>query len=160
MIILPLALGGYNGYRNGILTEIVGLLHFSVAFIISFKLVGITLSFIRNYFSFHQNQYPQLAFALAIILTMILMQTVGSRFKTEVDYDFPGNWDNIAGAVFGVLKFCFALSFFFWFITSFGEMKEKLTKGAIIFPVVESIGPQMVGGKNKQDLSKAIEKAL
>jgi membrane protein required for colicin V production len=160
VLLIPIIWGAYEGFKKGILSEIVGVLHFSIAFAIAFKLIGFTIKVVDDYFLPNPNFYPQIAFALAIFAALLLMNKVGSRFKTEVDFDFPGNWDNIVGAIFGVLKYCFMLSFLVWFITSFGTMRPTLTDKAFVYPVIESLGPTSVGGKTKQDLSDAIKKAL
>jgi len=160
IILIPLGIGGWLGFKKGILGEIVDLLHFIVAFAISFKLIGFIIKIGQNYFRLNPALESQFVFILAIGITLILLYTVGQRFETNINYDVPGNWDNIVGAVFGVIKYAIAISFFFWFITPFGTMSAKLTDSAAVFPIVRTLAPRLVGGTSYQDLSKAIQEAM
>ncbi|WP_026998905.1 CvpA family protein [Eisenibacter elegans] len=161
VLLFPFAWGAYQGYKNGIIQEIINFLHFMIAFVLCFKVSGIVLKFIdNNYFNFHDNTFAQVAFFFSLGLTIIALKQIGSHFKTETDYDLPGQWDNIVGAIFGLIKYAFIISFALWFLSAFGVMRDDLSRNGFVHVMVEKIGIYAVGGKNKQDISFAILQAL
>lgn len=160
-VLIPLLWGGYQGYMKGLLSEVVSILHFGIAFAVSFKIVGLIFKLIRDYaFAFNAGLYPSLAFACSVLGALALLTTAGRYLKTEIDYDFPGAWDNIIGAGFGVIKYAIVLSFFFWFITGFGSLQPALIQDSFTYSIVESIAYKLVGVETRQDLSDAITRAL
>lgn len=162
IILLPLLWGAYSGYRRGLLSEIVSLLHFIIAFVICFKIIGFIFRLTSQYlFVFHQDTLAQLALASSFVATILLLNTVVSKYlKTEIEFDFPGAWDNIIGAIFGMAKFAVLVSFLFWFSTAFGTMRPKLTDKAMAYPVIESIAPKLLGVNNAKELNAVIRDAL
>jgi len=151
---------GYIGYKNGILKEIVDILHFAVAFALSFKLVGFIYTAVSDYFILNRNIESEIVFFLSFSIALVLLQTVGKRFSTSVEYDFPGQWDNIVGAIFGAIKIAFAVSFFLWIVAAFGVFKPLLTDSASLYPIVKSLAPKAVGGETDNDVSEAIRQAM
>jgi membrane protein required for colicin V production len=161
LIILVLAFGAYKGYSKGILSELVGFFHFAIAFLLCFKILGIIFNIIRNYvFNFNETVYPEFAFACIVGASFALLASLGKYLKTEIEYDFPGAWDNIIGAAFGLVKMAVVLSFFFWFTSGFGSFTINIKKDSALFPVIENISFTMLGVKNDADLSTAITNAL
>lgn len=162
IILIPLLWGGYQGYTKGLLSEVVSILHFGIAFIISFKLVGLLFrKVLEQYvFQFNPNFIAELAFACSVIGALALLTTAGRYLKTEIDYDFPGAWDNIIGAGFGVVKYAIVLSFFFWFIDAFGSLRTNLTGDSYTYSIVQNIAFKIVGVTDDDALSRAIGEAL
>lgn len=161
LILIPLILGAYRGYVSGLLSEVVGVLHFLLAFIVSFKIIGIILKLISAYlFVFNPMLMAQVAFAAATGATFALLMSLGQYLQTEIKYDFPGAWDNIIGAIFGMIKTVVAISFFIWFMSIFGAPKQEQRDSAKLYVIIEIVAPQIVGVKNGQELSRAIRDNL
>ena len=130
VVFLPIAWGGYIGFRKGLLSEVVSILHYSIAFIICFKVVGLVLSLVQDHaFKFDTLLYPRLVFVLGAMLAIFLLNKIGDHFKTEIDYDFPGSWDNIIGAVIGMFKFTVIMTFMIWTLEGTGKFDSKIEKG-------------------------------
>lgn len=163
IMLAPLAWGAYQGYAAGLLSEIVGILHFAIAFAISFKVMGLVINLVQIYiFNFNPNLFAQVAFGCAVGGAFGLLATLGKYLKTEIEYDFPGAWDNIIGAVVGFLKYAVALSFFFWFIHGFGSIQPdlKVSFAKMIYDTIEQFAFQLVGATNYDEISAAIKEAL
>ncbi|MCS6820697.1 MAG: CvpA family protein [Microscillaceae bacterium] len=165
LLLVPIAFGGYQGYKQGLLAQVVSLLHFVLAFMICFKAVGFLLRLINLYiFFFNEVMFPYIGFLLAIVATFVLLDKVGKHFKTEVDYDIPGKWDNIIGAVLGTLRYAFAASFILWFIEGFGTIRlndgEGWQKKGVINPIVKSIALKVSGSQTQDQLARKIREAL
>ncbi len=158
LILAFLGWGGYSGYQKGLLDAVTKMLHFVIAFLICFFLVGAILSLVHKYlFSFQRDIYPEFIFVSSIIASNYLLSFVEQYIKTEIDYDFPGVWDNVVGAVFGTIKHSLILSFCFWFLTGIGSFQPNLTSKSFMYGFVENIALVVSNSKNQEELDKKIE---
>ena len=156
LLIAPLIWGAYKGYVNGILSEIVGILHFAIAFAISFYIISLVIGITHGYlFEFRPEVMAQAIFLISFALSMILLTTAGKYLKTEIEYDFPGAWDNVIGAISGAIKYAVLISFFFWFLTAFGGPKELITNSNT-YPYLKSVAHQIMGVKTDRELNEKI----
>jgi membrane protein required for colicin V production len=153
--------GAYKGFQLGLLEEIVNVLHFIIAFLVSFKVVGLILSLVNKYlFEFRPEVYPEFVFAVAILVSFYLLTLLQQYLKTEIDYDLPGNWDNIVGAVFASIKHMIALSFLFWFLNGVGAFKPILQEKSYMYKAVEKISLILMGVDNKGKMSETIKRFI
>jgi|GEM_PF-2439997 membrane protein required for colicin V production len=167
LIFMPLGWGAYKGYEAGLLSEIVGILHFAIAFAISFKITGFIIKLVNNnIFNFSDGLLAPVAFCCAVAGALALLNTLGKYMKTEIEYDFPGAWDNIIGAVVGLIKYAIILSFFFWFLSGFGKVTEDLKGNSVLYSTIEHITYKMMGvdgedsSGNAKNVSDKIEGLL
>ncbi len=163
ILFIPLALGGYFGWKNGVLDDIVHGLHFLIAFALSFKILSVLLYFLDAYiFTFSTrsamgiNAFSAMLFASSVGATFVLLSTLGKYLKTEIEYDFPGAWDNIAGAIFGVLRNVLVMSFLLWFLQAFGEFNPEIRKKSFLAPFIENVAYTIVGVKDAGELSDTV----
>ncbi len=151
-IVLPLGWGFYKGYARGILAELVGTIHFAIAFAISFYVVSILFSVIQSYI-FAFEQFAQITFICSVGGTFGLLSTAGKYLKTEIEFDFPGSWDNIIGAIFGMLKFAIVMSFFFWVTSGFGSFAPIVLENSKLHPIVKNVAPQLMGVEDYNEMN-------
>lgn len=157
MIAIPLGWGFYRGFSKGILAELVGTIHFAIAFAISFYIVGIVFGLAHgNIFKFDKAIFAKVVFACAVGGAFALLSTAGKYLKTEIEFDFPGSWDNIIGGIFGVVKFAIILSFFFWFIDGFGDLNKEFQGSSRLYPIVNNIAGQLLGAETPEQLDDRI----
>lgn len=149
--------GAYIGYREGILQEVVKFLHFVLSFLVCFKLCAILFNLMSvHMFKFNQTIYPELVFAVSVLTSIYLVNIMEQYLKSEIDYEFPGQWDNYLGALFGFLKNIVVLSFVFWFMTGLGEFHNELQKKSFMYRFVEMVAYILTGVKDEDELSKVI----
>lgn len=154
---VPLIWGAYQGYAKGILAELVGTIHFAIAFGLSFYMVTLLFKIAHYYiFKFNMELFPELAFACSVMGAFALLSTAGKYLKTEIEFDFPGAWDNVIGAMFGILKYSLVISFFLWFTTGFGSFQNTVKETSILYGIVENVCYQLLGMNDHQELSKSI----
>jgi membrane protein required for colicin V production len=163
MIVAPIAWGGYMGWKNGVLDDLVHALHFLIAFAISFKILSVVFALLETYiFTFSSssvagvNSFAAMLFASSVGATFILLSTLGKYLKTEIEYDFPGAWDNISGSIFGSLRSILILSFMLWFLQAFGQFRPEMQQKSILFKYVEGVSYTIVGVKDAREMSCAI----
>ncbi|OJJ16668.1 hypothetical protein BKI52_32690 [marine bacterium AO1-C] len=161
ILLAPLAWGAYIGFRKGLLAEVVSILHFAIAFIICFKVTGFALGLLNKYiFTFDKGLYPKLAFVGGVLLAAFLLDKIGDHFKTEIDYDFPGSWDNIIGGVIGLLKFAIVMMFVVWALTGVGTFRTKIQKKSYLHTTFKKMGEEIAGKKNKRSLDEMIKNSM
>jgi membrane protein required for colicin V production len=157
LTLLLVGAGGFLGYRNGLLGELVDLLHFIIAFFISFYIISLLFRLLDIYlFQFDTNLLPSIVFACSCGATFALLATLGKFLKTEIEYDFPGAWDNIIGGIFGVLKYTIVLSFFYWFIMAYGKIHEGYKIESMTYLSIEKVAYTLTGVNDKTGLDTAI----
>ena len=149
-----MVLAGYLGYKNGLVNEVSGMIYFLLFFFISFKIVSIVMELIHHYlFQFHKDSSPimasYIAFALTVVATFLIFRLVTKYLKIEIDYDLPGIWDNIVGIVLSIFKFLVILSFFFWFITGFGELNQNMLNNSKTYGFIKGLAPTILNLDDK-----------
>lgn len=161
LLFAPLAWGAYIGFRKGLLAEIVSILHFSIAFIICFKIAGFLFTLLDAYvFNFSKDIYPKLVFVSGALLAGFLLDKIGDHFKTEIDYDFPGSWDNIIGAVIGFLKYTLVVMFAVWTLTGAGTFRNEVQSNSYLHKIFTTMGKEVAGKKYQKDLDVMIRKSI
>lgn len=163
LLFIPLALGGYLGWKNGVLDDIVHALHFLIAFALSFKVLSVLFYFLDVYiFKFSTesrvgiNAFAAVLFASSVGATFILLSTLGKYLKTEIEYDFPGAWDNISGSIFGILRSVLVMSFVMWFLQAFGEFNPEMKAKSFLYKPIETVAYTIVGVTNAGEMSESI----
>lgn len=126
IIILFIALGGWQGYSRGLFAELVSMIYFLAIFVILLRLIGVLYSQFSYYvFEIDENILAQVLFIIIFLITILALNFINHYFKTEVEYDFPGAWDNVIGALVGIVRYVVAISFFLWALSAFGELKAQ-----------------------------------
>lgn len=158
IILAFLGWGGYSGYNKGLIEAVVGMLHFVIAFLICFTLVGLVISLMNKHIFIFQNDiYPEFIFATSIIASNYLLGFLEQYVKTEIEYDLPGIWDNVVGGIFGAIKHSLILSFCFWFLTGVGSFQPNLTKNSYMYGIVENIALVVSNSKSQAELDAKIK---
>ena len=156
LLLAPIAWGGYSGWKNGVLDDIVSALHFIIAFLLSFKILSIIFHLLEAYiFKFNNTvNFAAFLFAASVASAFVLLNTLGKYLKTEIEYDFPGAWDNISGSIFGVLKYVLIMSFVIWFLQAFGQFNGAA--GSYLHSPLEHVSYKLAGVKTQKELCDAM----
>jgi len=144
-ILAILIFAGISGFRKGFVMEVVSLLTLIVAIFVGFKLLHEGISFLRDHFEVSGNVLPYLSFLILFVGTILLMNLLGRVFKKVLNMTLLGSVDNIAGAVFGVMKWSFGISALLW-IFSYFEINplENYIDNAVVYPIILSIAPTVI----------------
>ena len=146
MVILVLLLfGAYRGYKKGLMMEVIAILAFILAIIGSFKLLHAGMDFLDRHFEISGKLLPYIAFIVIFIVIIILVNMLGKWIKKLLDMTLLGSFDNVAGAIIGILKWAFGISVLIWITISFDvNLSEKWSEGALLYPWVEAFAPKVV----------------
>jgi membrane protein required for colicin V production len=151
-ILIPLLWGAVNGYRKGLLIEIVGVLAFVVAMVLGFKFLGLGMEILAPYIgtSIARKLLPFLAFSVLFFPTIFLVNQLGYAIRKSLRYSMLGTFDSLAGGAVGIFTWVFGTSVFFWLLSTIGvKLPEHRTEGTYLYKWVVPVAPVVI--------SKAIE---
>lgn len=141
-----LILGGYQGYKKGLLLEIIGLLALVLGIIGGLKLMQWGMGVLQNQFNITGKLIPIIVFIFIFVCIVILVSIIGSMLKNVVHLTLLGSVDKLAGSILGVFKWAFGLSVLLWFFSSMGfSFPEEMSFNTYIYPEVYGFAPKIIG---------------
>ncbi|MBC8112121.1 MAG: CvpA family protein [Verrucomicrobia bacterium] len=164
IILIPLAMGAYRGYRQGLLLEIIAILAFVAGIVLGFKLLGMSLNFIKPYLG-ESKFLPYIAFSAIFIPISYAVLQIGKMFRKSLRYTILGNFDSWAGAILGTLTAAIGVSCFLLLLDWVKVIPPKDKKDTVIYPAVAKIAPAVVEKiqqwiPSAENLLKEVQKAV
>lgn len=142
IILIPLLIGAYKGYKKGLLREIVSIVALVLAIVLGFKLLDWGIDALAPYFEDWGKFLPIAAFILIFIGVIVAVNIIGRIIKTVLDMTLLGGLDSFSGGVLGILKWAFGVSVVLWLGQSIEiSVPEQMEEGTHIYPLVASIAP-------------------
>jgi membrane protein required for colicin V production len=134
---LPLAYGVFQGFRKGLLLEVVSVFALFLGFILGLKLLTTALPVVQQFVGNALGLLPFLSFLVVFALVILGVRLLGLLFKKVVDFTPLGMLDNILGAMVGGLKWCFAISLLLYVSGLAGiAVSEETARESVIYPFV------------------------
>jgi membrane protein required for colicin V production len=166
ILLILLSFGAYSGYRTGLIIEVIAILALVLAVIGGFKLMHIGMDLLSSLYDGFGNLLPILAFIVIFVLIVVLINVIGKILKKVIDWTPLGAFDNIAGAVVGILKWSFGLSVMIWIINVIHiKIPDPWLKNSSVYPVIEGVAPQVAAWISTifpsfQDMLEAIQELV
>lgn len=146
ILLTILLIGAFKGYRRGFLLEIIAIGALLLGIIGGLRLLHWGMEILSDYFEIHSQLLPYITFIVIFIGIILLVNLLGKAMKKIIDMTLLGNFDDIAGAVIGIIKWAFGLSVILWISNRFGiTIPEHLTDSSRIYPWIEDFAPSIVG---------------
>lgn len=134
---LPLAYGIFQGFRKGLLQEIVALIALFLGFILGLKLLTTAIPVVREFIGNAWGLLPFLSFLAVFVLVILGVRMLGLVLKKAVDFTPLGMFDNLLGAILGGLKWCFAISLLLYVSGMAGlGVSGETARESVIYPFV------------------------
>lgn len=147
LIIIPLAWGAFNGYRKGLLIEIVGVAAFVIAMIVGFKFLRFGTDLLAPYLTAElvRRFLPFVGFSVIFFPTVFMVNRMGYSLRSMLRYTLLGTLDNLAGAAVGIFTWVFGISVFFWLLSTIGiQMPPKYRAESFLYEYTLPIAPQII----------------
>jgi membrane protein required for colicin V production len=143
LLLLPLAVGIFKGYRHGLVLEVVSLLAFVLGVVGGLSLLSAAIPVVRGYVGELFGLLPLVAFLLVLVLIMWGVHLLGSLVKKAVHLTPLGVLDNLLGAAAGGLKWLLGLSLLLHGTALAGLplLSPSLTAGSVVLPWVVRATP-------------------
>jgi membrane protein required for colicin V production len=146
ILLVLLIIGGYRGFKRGLLLEVIGLVAFVLALIGGLKLMQWGMEVLQTNFKMTGNLIPILSFVIIFVAIIILVSIVGTLMKNLIHLTLLGSVDKLAGSVLGILKWAFGLSIILWFFSSVGYMlPDEISLNSWLYPEISGFAPLVVG---------------
>jgi membrane protein required for colicin V production len=144
---VPLAWGAFNGYRKGLLVEIVAVIAFVVAMIVGFKFLAFGIELLSPYISreLARKLLPWLGFSVIFFPTVYMVNQMGFALRRSMKYSMLGTFDSVAGAAVGLFTWVFGISVILWLLSFMGvRMPVRHTENAFLYPYIRPIAPKVM----------------
>jgi membrane protein required for colicin V production len=122
-VILFLVLGIYRGYQKGFVIEIISSLAFVFSLIICFKLLHWGFDYTKVNFGGISKSGPFFSFLFFFFGIAILINILGRKLASSLEYTIFESFDNFLGGCLGLLKYFFGLSLLAALLTFVGLIK-------------------------------------
>ena len=137
IIIVILILGAYGGYKKGLILEVIAIAAFILAILGGFKLLHVGMEYLSKVYEGFGNLLPFVAFLVLFVIILIVVNMAGQVVKKIIDWTPFGVFDNVAGAIVGVLKWAFILSIFLWVSRSLEiNLPDSMTDNSKFLPLI------------------------
>ncbi len=144
IILVPLLIGAYKGFKDGLIIEIFSFLALILAIIGGFKLLHVVMEYMRDNWDIDGEWLPFVAFLLIFIAIVLLTNVAGKTLSKVVQLTFLGVFDKLGGAVLAVFKYALGLSILIWILD---KMEINLPAGwvgeSVIYPYLEPLANTM-----------------
>ncbi|MFD2248562.1 CvpA family protein [Pontibacter ruber] len=136
-LILPIAFGAFQGFRKGLLLELVSLVALVLAILGGLKLLDTALPVMKEFIGDAGGLLPYVTFLVVFVGIILLIHLGGLFLKKIIDFTPFGLFDNFLGGVLGALKWCLALSMLFYVSDMAGiSVTSETASASMVYPVV------------------------
>lgn len=157
IILIPLALFAWNGYKKGLIVEVASLAALVLGLYMAFFFSDFAAQMLNDLFDMGQKYVAVFAFLLTFIVVLFIVLTVGKVVQKFVDILLLGFLNKLTGAVFGMLKGALLLSILIFVINyfNFGDylFKEEARNKSIFYEPIESIAPTLYSWLDSNNFS-------
>ncbi|WP_405515830.1 CvpA family protein [Spirosoma sp. KNUC1025] len=147
LMLIPLAWGAFNGYRKGLLVEIVAVIAFVIAMIVGFKFLAFGIELLSPYISreLARKILPLLGFSVIFFPTILMINQMGLAIRRSLKYSLLGTFDSVAGATVGLFTWVFGISVILWLFSYMNvKIPPRHTERAFLYPYIRPIAPKVM----------------
>jgi membrane protein required for colicin V production len=145
ILLILIGLGAYEGYKKGLLLSIVGLVGFVLAIALGVYFMDPMSKWLASNLDDLTFAFPIMAFLIVFLITLILVNTAGWILKKMMDLILLGGLDSIAGAILGIVKSAFFISFFMWLSIQFDlKMPREWRAKSEFLQYIEPLAPGVI----------------
>ena len=145
IILIPLLLFAWQGYRKGFIIEISTLIALLLGIYFALYFSDYAGSLLTQYFEIDEKYLAIVSFIVTFIVVVIAVIAVGKIVQKFIDLLLLGFLNKLAGAVFGVLKGALLVSILLVIINYFdsGEslIKKEQKQQSVLYQPVASFAP-------------------
>jgi membrane protein required for colicin V production len=143
-LVIILLGGAYGGYKDGFILSLFSLFAIILGLLGGFKLMGWAMVFLADQYNVDQKVLPYLAFALVFLIIVISVSLLGRLIKVAVNKSILGQFDQIIGALLGVIKMGFMISIALWISDSLKiNFPERWTANSWLHPITAGFAPKI-----------------
>ncbi|MBX2964992.1 MAG: CvpA family protein [Cyclobacteriaceae bacterium] len=142
ILIASFIIGIFSGYQKGFLASLFSLAGIFFGILLGFKLMGVAMLKLSNYYNISEKILPYVAFGVVFIIVIIVVNILGKLVKSSIDKTVLGQADKWIGGALGLLKAMFMISVFFWIMSALSfEFPEHWVADSRLYPYTVNVAP-------------------
>ena len=145
VLLIPLAWGGYRGFKRGMILEIFSLSALVLATLGSTRLLDGALALGAKWHYELSGIGRYVVFVLLFITILVATVWVGKLCQALLKPTLLGTLDRLLGSVVGILKWGILSSVCLWLGNLVQlQLPEQYTAGTFLFPVIKALAPRLL----------------
>lgn len=141
LILVPLAVAAFSGFRNGLLREVLGLGGVLLALFLGFRYMTEARLWLEGYVSTDEVWLSVLAFVLIFGLVFAGVQLMIRLLEGVLKAALLSIPNKLLGMCFGLFKSGLFLSLIFILLLAFEQPSEEARQSSVLYPVVVQVAP-------------------
>jgi len=162
ILLIPLLLFGFNGFRKGIIIEITTLIALVFGLYAAIYFSDYTAGLLKDSFEIGKDYLTVVSFVVTFIVVLFLVLLLGKILEKIVNILMLGFLNKLVGALFGILKGALLLSIFIFLINFFDEqgtiIKKNAKEKSVLYRNIEPMAPWLYNKLNLKKLKKELPK--
>ena len=143
VLLIVLLLGGYNGFKKGLLREVIAIIALMVGLVAGSVFLEQGTTFLTQVFNTYSPVLSILSFLLIFVCAVLLITLIGKALKTMIDLTPLGFLDGAGGAIVGVFKWVFIISVFLWAL-DIADIKIAVVEKSAWYNKVKYFAPLVI----------------
>ncbi len=160
VLLVPLLLFAFNGYKKGIIIEIATLAALVLGIYAALFFSGYTANLLTGSFNISTEYLNIIAFIVTFIGVLIVVMFIGKLLEKVINLLMLGIVNKLAGALFGILKGALLLSILIFLINYFDTdasiIKKEARTQSVLYKNVEPVAPWIYEKFNLEKLKENI----
>lgn len=147
VLALPLAYGIFQGFRKGLLQEVVSVIALVLGFVLGLKLLTSAIPVVQEFIGKAHGLLPFISFLVVFVLIILGVRLLGAGLKKILHLTPFGTFDNVLGGALGGLKWCLAISLLLYVASLAGlGISSATAQTSVIYPFVLKASPVALDG--------------
>jgi membrane protein required for colicin V production len=141
-LLAPIAYGAFNGFRKGLLLEVLSLVAWFIAVILGLQFLNLAIPTMRGVVGEAYGFLPFITFLVVFVFIIIAVRVVGVLIKKVIHLTPLGMFDSLGGSVLGGLKWCLGVSLFLYVLNLTGiTITNAALRKSEVYPIIAKATP-------------------
>lgn len=142
IILLPLLLFAFHGYKNGFIRELLGAVGLILAIFFSFQYMAELSAYLRVQMDTDSAFVPYFSFGIIFLLVLLAIQIVIFLIEGILRISFLSIPNRIMGSLFSALKAGLVISVILLLFAGFNLPEEEVVSDSLFYPYIIQLAPE------------------
>ena len=141
IILIPLLFAGVQGFRNGLMREVIGLVGVVLSLFLSFRYLDETARAVSDVITISETYLPIVAFAVLFLSLLAAVQALIYLLEKILKMAMLTLPNRLLGLAFSVLKSSIFISAILILLAQFDQPGQELRDGSMLYGYVAPVAP-------------------
>lgn len=141
IILIPLLFAGFQGFRNGLMREVIGLVGVVLSLFLAFRYLDETSHAVSQVITISETYLPIIAFALLFLSLLAGVQALIYVLEKILKLALLSVPNRLLGLAFSVLKSSLFISAFLILLAHFDLPDKDMREGSMLYGYVLPVAP-------------------